>query len=489
MTGLPPGPRGLIDQALKLGLDSAPTSPAAKEAAVADAASTAGSTGGPARIEDDGTAIWNIPLTIAIRVGGQPTTTRPTQVAAAISAASGIAAPGAGSERKLELDTDYSDRDGYNPAFLGGTIVPLPKLSAAQKRLAAKNTKARSGDDPLELKYHHYSVIMNGKRRLAFFSAVNIDGAKSKDYNRTTGVMTDPFDEEDGSQEASELWFPEERILDSQQTPRDFYQGQTTFDAQGNQITDKKTGQQHLARMFQQGHLTRRQDPLWGDDEDLIRFANADTFHVTNCTPQVGFFNMGIGRKANESLGVAEAATKSKKKATKSAKKKAHPGGQLYWRALEDYVLTNARADRQKVSVFTGPIFDEDNDFDWDRGRPDMKGFKAPREFWKLIMRIDDGALQATALVADQAPLIDYLPEFIMRGEAAIKALPYEKVAKYHVSIAELERRTGLAFGDAVGKADTFVPKGNGEARRLRRVDTVDEITVTRPKPKKRKPK
>ncbi len=411
---------------------------------------------------------------------------RPTRSRAC---ATGIAAPGAGSERKLELDTDYSDRDGYNPAFLGGTIVPLPKLSAAQKRLAAKNTKARSGDDPLELKYHHYSVIMNGKRRLAFFSAVNIDGAKSKDYNRTTGVMTDPFDEEDGSQEASELWFPEERILDSQQTPaRISIKARPRLTRKAIRSPTRRRASS-TSREFQQGHLTRRQETLWGDDEDLIRFANADTFHVTNCTPQVGFFNMGIGRKANESLGVAEAATKSKKKATKSAKKKAHPGGQLYWRALEDYVLTNARADRQKVSVFTGPIFDEDNDFDWDRGRPDMKGFKAPREFWKLIMRIDDGALQATALVADQAPLIDYLPEFIMRGEAAIKALPYEKVAKYHVSIAELERRTGLAFGDAVGKADTFVPKGNGEARRLRRVDTVDEITVTRPKPKKRKPK
>jgi endonuclease G len=489
MTGLEPGPRGLIDQALKLGLDSSPTGPAARESAAANAGSGIGSTGAPARIEDDGTAVWNIPLTIAIRVGGQPATTHAARVTPAISATTETAVPTAGGERKLELDTDYSDRDGYNPGFLGSVIVPLPKLSTAQKRLAAKNTKARAGDDPYELKYHHYSVVMNGKRRLAFVSAVNIDGAKSKDYNRTTGVMTDPFDDEDGGHEASELWFQEDRIPDTQQTPRDFYQGQTTFDAQGNQIIDKKTGQQHLARMFQQGHLTRRQDPLWGDDEDLIRFANADTFHVTNCTPQVGFFNMGIGRKAKESLGAAEASTKSKKKATKSTKKKAHAGGQLYWRALEDYVLTNARADRQKVSVFTGPIFDEDNDFDWSRNRPDMKGFKAPREFWKLILRIDDGALQATALVADQAPLIDYLPEFIMRGEAAIQALPYEKVAKYHVSVAELERRTGFAFGDAVSKADTFVPKGNGEARRLRRVDTLDEITLTRPKPKKRKPK
>jgi endonuclease G len=98
------------------------------------------------------------------------------------------------------------------------------------------------------------------------------------------------------------------------------------------------------------------------------------------------------------------------------------------------------------VSVFTGPVFEDANDFDSDRGRPDMKGFKAPREFWKLILRVEDGALQATALIADQTPLIDYLPEAIARGEATIERLLFEKVAKYHVSVAVLESRTGLGF-------------------------------------------
>ncbi len=476
--GLQPVPRSLIDQVLQLGLENPSPPPVPGESSAYAMATSAGVPGVNARIDNEGTAVWNIPLTVAIRVGGQGASPLAVQTAAATAISAG------GSEKKLELDPDFSDRDGYNPAFLGSAIVALPKLSAAQRRIAAKNKEAPAGDNPLELKYHHYSVIMNGKRRLAFVSAVNIDGAKSKDFLRDTGVMTDPFADDDGGGEATELWFAEDRIDEDQQTPRDFYQQQTTFDAQGNQILDKRGNQQHLMRMFQQGHLTRRQDPLWGDDEDLIRFANADTFHVTNCSPQVGFFNMGV-RKRAESLGVGEA-TKSKKKAKK---KSGHPGGQLYWRALEDYVLTNARADRQKVSVFTGPIFDDDKDFDWDRGRADMKGFKAPREFWKLVLRVDGGELQATALVADQAPLIDYLPEFIMRGEAAIQALPYEKVAHYHVSLAELERRTGLDFGTAVGNADTFVPRGRGEARRLRHVESLDEIPLTKPKTRTKKKK
>jgi endonuclease G, mitochondrial len=97
--------------------------------------------------------------------------------------------------------------------------------------------------------------------------------------------------------------------------------------------------------------------------------------------------------------------------------------------------------------------------------------------------------LQAIALIADQAPLIDYLPEFIMRGEAAIQRLPYEKVAKYHVSIAELRARTGLDFGEAVHEAYTYIPKGTGEGRRRRLVESLDEITLTRTRPRRRKRK
>lgn len=76
-------------------------------------------------------------------------------------------------------------------------------------------------------------------------------------------------------------------------------------------------------------------DPLWGPDDIVVR-ANADTFHVTNRSPQVGFFNMGKRKPG------AEAA--------------AHAGGTLYWRALEDFALNNAVADQARVSVFTGPI-------------------------------------------------------------------------------------------------------------------------------------
>jgi endonuclease G len=209
--------------------------------------------------------------------------------------------------------------------------------------------------------------------------------------------------------------------------------------------------------------LTRRQDPLWGNDDALIRYANADTFHVTNCSPQVGFFNMGIRKRPGS-----------------EAKAGVHPGGELYWRALEEYVLTNARADRARVSVFTGPVFDDENDIPWDRGRQDMRGFKAPKMFWKLVLRVEGGALQATALVADQSPLIDVAPEALLRGEALTKPLPYEKVAQYHYSIAELERLTGLDFGDAVHSADTYSERAGGAGNQRREVRKIEDVALTR---------
>ena len=453
-TTLKPGPQRLIDEALRVGLEANPPSPSS-EATPPTTGAAGQSTEASVVVAEDGTATWTIPLSVSVKLGGLP--------AAAPRAAATIAAvetpptsPSGAAEAKLDLDPDYADRTGYDPKFLPGARVDLPKLSAEQKQVAARNKKAGRGDDPFELKYHHYSVIMNGKRRLAFVSAVNIDGNTSKDFDRDTGVMSDPMQGDDS--EAAELWFPEHRIEDSEQTPRNFYEGQTTFDAQGNQILDKRSGG-HRNRMFQKGHLTRRQDPLWGDDEQLVRYANADTFHVTNCSPQVGFFNMGIFKKADA-------------EAREAAKPKPHPGGQLYWRALEDYVMTNARADRAKVSVFTGCVFDDANDIPWDRGRQEMRGFKAPRQFWKLILRVEDGALQATALVADQSPLIDVLPEALLQGEALPKPLPYEKVAKYHYSVDKLEDLTKLSFGNAVHAADTY--RGGGTGRReVRNIEDV----------------
>ncbi|MGQ0580318.1 MAG: DNA/RNA non-specific endonuclease [Reyranella sp.] len=467
------GGRSLIAEALQIGLKGGPVPYGSGSGAAGDEGAGSHNGSVPTAISDDGSATWNIPLTVTVRVGN--TAAIRGSNAAVLPVVSDAGSGGAGSEAKLELDPDYDGRDGYDSTFLGGTQIPLPKLSTNLRKIAARNLHAKPGEDPFELKYHHYSVVMNGKRRLAFVSAVNIDGAQAKDFNRQKGTISDPF--EDGGQEASEQWFADERIKPNQQTPPDFYQGQTTFDTQGKRTTNKRSTA-HLYNLFQQGHLTRRQDPIWGDDDELIKFSNADTFHVTNCAPQIGFFNMGMARK--ESLAFDEKATPKKTK-SKQGKTSSHPGGILHWRALEEYVQTNARADRGKVTVFTGPIFNDGKDYAWDRGRADMKGFKAPREYWKLILRKEKGDLQATALLANQSPLIgSRLPEKLD------PRVTYGAVDQYHLSIAELESRTKLDFGSTVREADTYVPKGTGESRRIRKVTDVADVNLNRPAKRRR---
>ena len=118
--------------------------------------------------------------------------------------------------------------------------------------------------------------------------------------------------------------------------------------------------------MFQQGHLTRRQDPLWGERRAhpvrKRRYLPCDELCATGSIIQ-------HGRYARRLPGDAGRTKRGRNQRRRKRKKEKHPGGELHWRALEDYVMTHARAKREKVSVFTGPIFNDVEDFDWDRGR------------------------------------------------------------------------------------------------------------------------
>ena len=445
-SGQPAAERSLIDEALTIGLH--PEAMAASPTVPAPSAPAAAAT---VQVAPDGTATWTIPLRVSVQLAGIGTAaglpSGGTPTSPALMAPPPVPS---GPERALVLDEDYANRTGYDPGFLQVANIPLPKLKTEAARAdAAVNREAAPGRSRVELPYEHYSVVMNGRRRLAFFTATNIDGKLAKNYNRDTGVISDPHegDDDDGGSEATERWFKERRIDESEQTPPNLYEQQTAFDSDGQPIDDRRSSA-HRNRMFQQGHLTRRQDPVWGTDDEVIIRANADTFHVTNRAPQVGFFNMGI-RKSGAEAG--------------------HAGGQLHWRALEDYVLNNAVADKARVTVFTGPIFDDQHDMPWDRGMPGMQGFKAPREFWKVVVRAEQGALQATALVADQTPLIDYVPEAALTDAEAAR-VSFAKVKRYHVSVAEIEARTAIDFGAAIRAADTH---GGGERREVQTLEAV----------------
>nr|WP_239071285.1 DNA/RNA non-specific endonuclease [Amycolatopsis sp. SID8362] len=149
------------------------------------------------------------------------------------------------------IDPDYSNREGYDPAFLPGHTVPLPTLPAALVPLAALNRQA-TAEPRYVLPYHHFSVVLHKERRLAMFTAVNIDGRTSRALHRE-----------------ADHWSLDPRVDEAEQVGEEIYR----------------------ANPLDRGHLVRRLDPAWGATEAIAQLGNDDTFHFTNCSPQHKDFN------------------------------------------------------------------------------------------------------------------------------------------------------------------------------------------------------
>ena len=142
--------------------------------------------------------------------------------------------------------SDLGSRTGYAADFLGPNhSVPLPGLGTVLAVKAVEVNRRAGGIDRFVLPYTHYSVVMNGERRMPFFSAVNIDGTQLRRIPR------------------GDNWFLDPRI------PTDFQTGDEVYK---NNDLDK-------------GHMTRRLDPVWGSS-DVASRADADTFCFTNACPQ-----------------------------------------------------------------------------------------------------------------------------------------------------------------------------------------------------------
>jgi len=170
--------------------------------------------------------------------GGEVTITVPVQITVQVGA---VAGAGAAQAEAISIDPDYTTRGGYDPDFLAER-VPLPVAGAALAALTSA-----------ELRYHHYSVVMQRKRALALFTAVNVDGKLARRLERE-----------------SDRWLLDPRLPASEQTGEAVYRDNP----------------------LDRGHLVRRLDPAWGT-EVVAKAANDDTFHFTNACPQHHDFNAG----------------------------------------------------------------------------------------------------------------------------------------------------------------------------------------------------
>lgn len=279
---------------------------------------------------------------------------------------------GGGSHQAAEAAGDLSGRKGYDPAFLDPAAkfaVPLPRLNALQLRQVAK-LKAGGG---MELKYTHFSVVMNGPRRLAFLSAVNIDG---------TSLWHNP--------RGRDNWLLDPRIDEIEQVDNALYQRND----------------------FDRGHLVRRLDPVWGSREEAAQ-AEADTFFYTNAAPQHKDLNQKI------------------------------------WLDLENHVLGGTDERDVRINVFAGPVF---GSADPRSRRTGLEEVGIPLGFWKVTTSIgrtrgDRRALQAQAFVIWQ---------WDMFGDRDLELVFGRGFETYQLPVSDLERLTGLDFGEGVRAADTF---------------------------------
>lgn len=204
------------------------------------------------------------------------------------------------------------------------------------------------------LDYTHFSLAMESNRRMAIFTASNIDGELSRNIKRK-----------------KDSWGFDPRIDRAFQIGNELYAGND----------------------LDRGHLVRRLDPVWGPTDEAKR-AELDTFFFTNCTPQHKNFN------------------------------------QKLWLSLEEYLLGNTDTRNFKACIFTGPVFSKN-----DRMYRDTL---LPLAYWKVAVMIHDkrDKLTATGYLVSQKNLLSDL-EFV-----------FGQFKTYQVSIASIEQKTGLSFGE-----------------------------------------
>lgn len=291
-------------------------------------------------------------------------------------------------EKKLKRDTDYGRRRGYDEDFLTGFSVPLPSVSDDRMDEVLKD---RYGNARI-LDYHHFSLVMNRDWMLQMWSAVNVDYSPEVRYNLTRSEL------------GRDEWIEDPRIPGSLQ------------------IDDPELYKP--AKKFDRGHVVRRDDNAWGRTQEEMEYANSDTFHWTNCTPQHEHFNRAIGPYKG------------------------------IWGKLEQHITRQSRSVGNRLTIFSGPVLDENRSIPHDFGGGT---FNVPYDYWKVILvaersrRRRTPKLKAYGFLLQQKSTIDRRGLERLRPEKRFEIGDFEE---QHRSLAQITGLTGVVFPDIAHEAD-----------------------------------
>ena len=368
-----PAPRGGRQATSSASVTAATVPPSGKAAAVVTASS--------------GSVTMTIPLNITVSLGD----------AASIVARTAAESTAADTTETLAMpwrDEDFSHRAGYDPLFLAegaaAPAVPAPEVADA-------GVLAKTRDGEARLHYQNFSIAMHAQRRLAIFTASNVTAdpeLKQPEGRKYTRKELSGLGKND-----QEQWFTDPRIDDKFQIPDYFY---TRDD--GN---------------FDKGHIVRRDDVAWGKTFDDLRRANGDTYHVTNCSPQIATFNRSGSGEDN-------------------------------WGDFENVVLSQAASER--LCVFAGPVLDDKDDTFLGRDAPRSRiRVKIPSRFWKVVVaRVEDG-LAAFALMLEQN-----LEDMPKAPEEDAEFVVPDEFMKSVVPLKDIEAWTGLKFDATLHAVDQY---------------------------------
>lgn len=348
-------------------------------------------------MQSDGSVSVTLPLEISVKLGSANTITdqSSTEYDELISLV-----------ERIGIDPDYSNRNGYQESFLDEEL-PMPELTEEQMAIAAFNRESEEEEESHILHYHNFSVVMNGDRRIPFYTAVNIHGGKMIRISRRR----------DGGKHR---WITDPRIGDHEQTNNDHYRGRRN--------------------RLDRGHLVRRLDPAWGDTREDAARGIVDTFHYVNSAPQYDNFNRRDDRRG-QANGL--------------------------WLGLENFVLDNAQANDQKVTVFTGPVFRDDDPEFLDNNVP------IPTQYWKVIAWSDEDGLQAAAFLLSQKDMLDDDHRIEMLGDEA--AFDFRERDLYQTTVAEIAELTDLEFGPLVDGEIESMQEGSVA---MHAIDSLNDIVL-----------
>jgi endonuclease G len=301
-------------------------------------------------------------------------------------------------EKKERFDEDYTDRKGYIENFIPGFKVPFPAVSKNRVNELFKNI---GSSVPYIIPYHHFSLVMNKVRRMVMWTASNISYDIRLRDNRARADF------------GSGAWRPDKRIP-------------AKYQIQAEEFYDPAT-------LVDKGHIVRRDDNCWaglkGNQQDSlgIEYANADTFHWTNCTPQHEAFNRDTGQYAGKGLwGILENAIK----------KQLEPSDGDEDNDNKDY--------SQKACLLAGPILSKKD--------PEYCDIQYPLRFWKVFaIKSKSAGNLVYGFILSQA---DKVKEKGLEKEG--KPRFDRKVKALQVSLTAIEKESGVIFDKALHEADVM---------------------------------